>query len=61
MQEMWVQFLGQEDTSGEGNGKPFQYFCLGNPMDRGACQAPNGQELYSPWGYKRLGRDLATE
>ena len=30
-------------------------------MDRGACQAPNGQELYSPWGYKRLGRDLATE
>ena len=21
---------------GGGNGKPFQYFCLGNPMDRGA-------------------------
>ena len=24
---------------GEGNGKPLQYSCLGNPMDRGACQA----------------------
>ena len=21
---------------GEGNGKPLQYLCLGNPMDRGA-------------------------
>ena len=37
-----------EDTSlipelgrspGEGNGNPFQYSYLGNPMDRGACQA----------------------
>ena len=26
-------------SSGEGNGNPFQYFCLGNPMDRGAWQA----------------------
>ena len=24
---------------GEGNGYPVQYFHLGNPMDRGACQA----------------------
>ena len=23
--------------SGEGNGHPFQYSCLENPMDRGAC------------------------
>ena len=23
----------------EGNGNPFQYSCLGNPMDRGALQA----------------------
>ena len=22
-----------------GNGNPLQYSCLGNPMDRGACQA----------------------
>ena len=25
--------------SGEGNGNPFQYSFLGNPMDRGALQA----------------------
>ena len=25
---------------GEGNGNPLQYSCLGNPMDRGAWQAP---------------------
>ena len=24
---------------GEGNGSPLQYFCLENPMDRGAWQA----------------------
>ena len=24
---------------GEGNGNLLQYFCLGNPMDRGAWQA----------------------
>ena len=26
-------------SPGEGNGNPLQYFCLGNPMDRGAWQA----------------------
>ena len=26
-------------TSGEGNGNPPQYSCLGNPMDRGAWRA----------------------
>ena len=26
-------------SSGEGNGNPFQYFCLENPMDRGAWQS----------------------
>ena len=25
-------------SPGEGNGKPFQYSCLGNPMDRGATR-----------------------
>ena len=24
---------------GKGNGNPLQYYCLGNPMDRGAWQA----------------------
>ena len=31
----------------EGNGNPLQYFCLGNPMDRGGWQA-------SLWGHKEL-------
>ena len=26
-------------SPGEGNGKPLQYSCLGNPMDRGAWRA----------------------
>lgn len=34
MQEMQIQFLGQEDPPGDGNG-PTQYSCQGNPMDRG--------------------------
>ena len=30
MWEMWVR------SSGEGNGNPLQYSCLGNPMNKGA-------------------------
>ena len=30
---------GLERFPGEGNGNPFQYSCLENPMDRGAWQA----------------------
>ena len=30
--------------NGEGNGKPLQYSCLGNPMD--------SLMGYSPWGHK---------
>ena len=30
---------GSERSPGEGNDNPFQYSCLGNPMDRGAWQA----------------------
>ena len=39
MQDIQVQTLGWEDSPGEGNGNPLQYFCLENPMDRGAWQA----------------------
>ena len=39
MWETWVQSLGQEDPTGEGNGNPLQYSCLENSMDRGAEQA----------------------
>ena len=30
---------GSGRSSGEGNGKPLQYSCLGNPTDRGALWA----------------------
>ena len=30
---------GSGRSPGEGNGNPFQYSCLGNSMDRGACRA----------------------
>ena len=28
---------GAGRSAGEGNGNPLQYYCLENPMDRGAC------------------------
>ena len=31
--------LGSGRSLGGGNGNPLQYFCLGNPMDRGAWRA----------------------
>ena len=34
-------------SPGEGNDNPFQYSCLGNPMDRGAWSG-------EPWGCKEL-------
>ena len=36
MQETQVQFLGREDSPGEGNGNPLQHACLENPIDKGA-------------------------
>ena len=46
---------GLERSPGEGNGNPFQYSCLGNPMNRGAWWAVH------PWSYKRVGHDLETK
>ena len=46
---------GWRRSSGEGNGYPLQYSCLGNPMDRGAWQATE------QWGLKRVGHNLATK
>ena len=39
VQETWVQFLGWEDSPGEGNGSPLQYFSLENSMGSGAWWA----------------------
>ena len=37
MQETWIPALGR--SLEEGNGNPFHYSCLEDPMDRGAWQA----------------------
>ena len=40
VQETWIQSLARSGRpSGEGNGNPLQYSCLGNPIDRGALWA----------------------
>ena len=39
----WAVFV----TCGEGHGNLLKYFCLENPMDKGAQRA-----TYSPWGRK---------
>ena len=39
---------------GEENGNPFQYSCLGNPMDRGAWQA-------TVHGVARVGHDFVAK
>ena len=36
---MQETILGSERSPGEGNGKPLQYSCLGNSIDRGAWRA----------------------
>ena len=37
--DLGVRPLGSGRSPGGGNGNPFQYSCLGNPMDRGAWRA----------------------
>ena len=39
---------------GEGNGNPFQFSCLENPMNTGACQA-------TAHGLQRVGHGSATK
>ena len=41
---------GSERSFGGRNGKPLQYSCLGNPIDRGAWRA-------TVHGLQRIGRD----
>ena len=40
-------------SPGEGNGNPFLYSCLGNPIDREAWEA-------NPWGCKRAEFNLTA-
>ena len=53
VQEPWVQSLLGRST-GEGNGNPLQYSCLGNPTDREAWWA-------TFQGVSRVGHVLATK
>ena len=50
----WVSIPESGRSPGEGNGKPLQYFCLENPMDRGAWWA-------IVHGILRVGHDLAIK
>ena len=45
--------LGLGRSLEEGNGYPYQYSCLENPMDRGAWQATS-------MGWQRVGRGAAV-
>ena len=54
MQETGVWSLGREDPLEKGNGNTPQYYCLGNPMDRGAWWAT------AMWSQK-VGHYLVTE
>ena len=45
---------GSGRSPGEGNGNPLQYSCLENLMDRNVAG-------YSPWGRRRVRKDLATK
>ena len=45
--------LGSGRSSGEENGNPLQYSCLGNPMDRGAWRAKKSSQ--------RIRHNLATK
>ena len=49
-----VSIPGSRRSSGEGNGNPLQYSCLGTPMDRGAWQA-------TVHGVARVGHNLVTK
>ena len=50
MQETQVQSLGQEDPLEEGPGKPLQYSCLQNPMDKpGGLQPIRSQRVGHDW------------
>ena len=53
VQETHVRSLGQVDPPGEGNSNLLQYFCLENPMDRGAWWA-------TFHGVARVEHDLVT-
>ena len=53
MQEAMVQFLGQDNSPGEGIGYSPQHSCLENPHGQRSLVG------YSPWGHREL--DMAEQ
>ena len=49
----WFSSWVRKILTGEGNGNPLQYSCVGKPMDTGSLEG------YSPWG--RLESDMAEQ
>ena len=50
---------GSGRSSGEGNGNPLQYSCLGNPMDRAAWQATiHGVAVRHDWATNTQGNSF---
>ena len=63
MQEMWVPFLSQDDSPGEGNGDSLQYsYILSKGLRRTARQVGCWAEIMAPRASLRItrGRPLAT-
>ena len=56
-----VSFPESGRSPGGGHGNPLQYSCLGNPMDRGACQAMVHRVTKSQKGLKRLSTHVGTK
>ena len=54
MLQPWLFGFTQQALPGEGNGKPLQCSCLGNPMDKGAWRA-------TARGVARIGHDLVSK
>ena len=50
----YTLYVNSTDSSGEGNGNLLQYYCLENPMDKGAWQA-------TVHGVARVKHNLATK
>ena len=56
VQEMWVWSLGWEDPLEEGMATHSSILV----QEVAWAEEPGGLQSYSPWGHKRVGRDLAT-
>ena len=50
-----------EAISGEGNGNPLQYSCLGNPMDRGAWRGYSPQDRKESEVTQRLNNNRGNQ